>query len=44
VILLLQAAIPVSMAISKVLVRAKYTAYQYTGALIVAGGIVSDVL
>lgn len=39
IILLLQAAIPVSMVISKYLVKAQYNVYQYTGALIVAGGI-----
>jgi hypothetical protein len=39
IILLLQAAIPVSMVISKYLVNATYNRYQYIGALIVAGGI-----
>jgi len=39
IILLLQAAIPVSMLISRYLVNAKYDLYQYAGALIVAGGI-----
>lgn len=39
IILLLQAAIPVSMVISKYLVNAQYNIYQYIGALIVAGGI-----
>lgn len=39
IILLLQAAIPVSMVISKYLLSAKYNMYQYVGALIVAGGI-----
>jgi drug/metabolite transporter (DMT)-like permease len=39
IILLLQAAIPVSMVISKYLLKATYNTYQYIGALIVAGGI-----
>lgn len=39
IILLLQAAIPVSMVISKYLVNASYNMYQYIGALIVAAGI-----
>jgi hypothetical protein len=39
IILLLQAAIPVSMIISRYLVGAKYNNFQYGGALIVAGGI-----
>ncbi len=39
IILLLQAAIPVSMIISKYLVNAQYNKFQYLGALIVAGGI-----
>jgi drug/metabolite transporter (DMT)-like permease len=39
IILMLQAAIPVSMLISKYLIHAKYNKYQYAGALIVAGGI-----
>lgn len=39
IILLLQAAIPVSMIISKYMINAQYSAYQYIGALIVAGGI-----
>lgn len=39
IILLLQAAIPVSMAISRYLVNAQYNRYQYIGAVIVAGGI-----
>lgn len=39
IILLLQAAIPVSMVISRYLVNAQYNMYQYFGALIVAGGI-----
>ena len=39
IILLLQAAIPVSMVISKYLISARYNMYQYAGALIVAGGI-----
>jgi len=38
-ILLAQAAIPVSMGISKYLLKAKYSYPQYVGALIVAGGI-----
>eukprot|EP01031_Cornospumella_fuschlensis_P033119 gene33119-40062_t len=40
IILLLQAAIPVSMIISKYLINAQYNKYQYTGALIVAAGII----
>ena len=39
IILLLQAAIPVSMVISKYLLNATYNTYQYIGAFIVAGGI-----
>ena len=39
IILMLQAAIPVSMVISRYLVNAQYDRYQYAGALIVAGGI-----
>jgi hypothetical protein len=39
IILLLQAAIPVTMVISKYLVNAQYNRYQYAGAAIVAGGI-----
>lgn len=39
IILLLQAAIPISMIISTYLVKAKYNNYQYFGAFIVAGGI-----
>jgi len=39
IILLLQAAIPVSMIISRYLVNAQYDRYQYGGAVIVAGGI-----
>ena len=38
-ILLAQAAIPVSMGISKYLLKAKYSYPQYLGALVVAGGI-----
>lgn len=38
-ILLAQAAIPVSMGISKYLLKAKYSYPQYAGALVVAGGI-----
>lgn len=41
VILLSQAAIPVSMVISKYLLKAKYNLFQYTGALILAGGIIT---
>lgn len=40
-ILLGQAAIPVSMVISKYLLSAKYNKFQYTGALVVAAGIVT---
>ena len=40
VILLSQAAIPVSMVISKYLLKATYNKYQYVGALVVAGGII----
>jgi hypothetical protein len=40
VILLSQAAIPVSMVISRYLLKAKYNLFQYTGALILAGGII----
>lgn len=40
-ILLGQAAIPVSMVISKYLLRAKYTGFQYLGAVIVVGGIMT---
>eukprot|EP01038_Epipyxis_sp_PR26KG_P015628 gene15628-21124_t len=40
IILLLQAAIPVSMVISKYLLKAKYNIYQYFGAVIVAAGII----
>lgn len=39
-ILLGQAAIPVSMLISKYLLKAKYTGFQYVGALVVVGGII----
>lgn len=39
IILLLQAAIPVTMVISKYLVNAQYNRFQYAGAAIVAGGI-----
>jgi drug/metabolite transporter (DMT)-like permease len=39
IILLLQAAIPVSMVISRYLLSAQYNKFQYAGALIVAGGI-----
>lgn len=39
IILLLQAAIPVSMVISKYMLNAQYNTYQYIGAAIVAGGI-----
>jgi drug/metabolite transporter (DMT)-like permease len=39
IILMLQGAIPVSMVISKYLVKAQYNMYQYAGALIVAAGI-----
>lgn len=39
VILLSQAAIPVSMVITKYLLKVKYNAFQYIGALVVAGGI-----
>ena len=38
-ILLGQAAIPVSMVISRYLLGAKYTGFQYVGALVVVGGI-----
>jgi len=38
-ILLGQSAIPISMIISKYLLKAKYTGFQYIGALIVVGGI-----
>lgn len=37
--LLSQAAIPVSMIISKIFLKTKYTATQYIGSLIVAGGL-----
>lgn len=40
IILLLQAAIPVSMIISKYLLSAQYNLYQYVGAAIVAAGII----
>jgi hypothetical protein len=40
VILLSQAAIPVSMFISRYLLKAKYNLFQYAGALILAGGII----
>jgi len=40
IILLLQAAIPVSMVISKYMVNAQYDLYQYIGAFIVASGII----
>lgn len=40
VILLSQAAIPVSMVISRYLLKATYNYFQYAGALIVAGGII----
>lgn len=40
VILLSQAAIPVSMCISYVMLKARYNNFQYIGALIVAGGII----
>ena len=40
IILLSQAAIPVSMVISYFLLKARYSIWQYVGALIVAGGIV----
>lgn len=39
-ILLGQAAIPVSMIISKYLLKAQYNTYQYIGAIIVAAGII----
>ncbi|KAH9113386.1 hypothetical protein LEN26_011531 [Aphanomyces euteiches] len=39
-ILLGQAAIPVSMAISKIILKTKYSLYQYVGALVVAIGII----
>lgn len=39
IILLLQAAIPVSMVISRYLLNAQYDKYQYFGAVVVAGGI-----
>jgi drug/metabolite transporter (DMT)-like permease len=39
-ILLQQSAIPISMAISRVLLKAKYKLYHYIGALIVFGGLV----
>lgn len=38
-ILLGQAAIPVSMVISKYLLKAKYSGFQYVGAIVVVGGI-----
>jgi drug/metabolite transporter (DMT)-like permease len=38
-ILLGQSAIPVSMVISKYLLKAKYSGFQYIGALVVVGGI-----
>jgi len=41
IILLQQAAIPVSMVLSKYLLAAKYNKFQYVGALIVAGGIIT---
>lgn len=40
-ILLGQAAIPVSMVISRYLLSARYNVFQYVGALIVAGGIIT---
>lgn len=40
VILLVQSAVPVSMIISKYLLKAEYNKYQYIGAFIVAAGIV----
>jgi len=39
VILLTQAAIPISMAISRVLLKAKYKRFQYIGAIVVVCGI-----
>lgn len=39
IILLSQAAIPISMVISKYMLNAQYNRFQYVGALIVAGGI-----
>lgn len=39
IILLSQAAIPISMVISKYMLNAHYNRFQYVGALIVAGGI-----
>lgn len=39
-ILLSQAAIPISMVISKYLLKAEYNKFQYFGAVIVAGGII----
>lgn len=39
IILMLQAAIPISMIISKLILKAQYTKFQYAGAIIVAGGI-----
>ena len=35
-----QAAIPISMIISKYLLKAEYNKFQYFGAVIVAGGII----
>lgn len=40
IILLSQAAIPMSMVISRYLLSAKYTFFQYLGAVVVAGGII----
>mmetsp|Transcript_24505 Transcript_24505/g.40565 ORF Transcript_24505/g.40565 Transcript_24505/m.40565 type:complete len:576 (-) Transcript_24505:417-2144(-) len=44
IILVQQSAIPISMAISAVLLQARYSAYQYWGALVVMCGIVVCVL
>merc|ERR1719146_183363 len=39
IVLLFQAAIPISMVISKLFLKTKYKAFQYLGALLVLGGI-----
>ncbi len=43
-VLLLQAAIPVSMVVSKVLLKTTYQSYHHVGALLVIGGLVVSLL
>jgi drug/metabolite transporter (DMT)-like permease len=43
-VLLLQAAIPVSMLISKIMLKTEYKSYHYVGAVLVIGGLVVSLL